>query len=162
MTHCNWNTLIADVQKDYDELCARLGIDGIPLDIYPFVLGGEEQSLLGTSTGNGTALYDGTKIVLPIFDNSLDEHTGSPDFPPAKWDPLTSVWPVWRIELWHEVCHQVEDKLLGCWQPRVEGGPCWDQAVEYIAGRFDVEPHRLQDILVNLFPEQSGQNVESK
>lgn len=137
------------IHHDYALLCRSLEMDEVLLDIYlvdPEVGG---TSALGTDTRNGTPLYDSKKIVLPItYGEIAMNRFKAHDFPPKVWDRLHHYeWPEWRTNLWHETCHQVEHNILRCWKGGVEGGPCKDRAVEYMANRFEVTSKEIRSVL---------------
>lgn len=66
----------------------------------------------------------------------------------AEW------WP-WRIEVWHEVVHQVSD-MLGVYDSQkppthpLRGpghGAGWDQAVAHVASHFGISTDILEELL---------------
>jgi hypothetical protein len=56
-------------------------------------------------------------------------------------------WPAWRIELWHEVVHQVEDQILDEWSPGPKHGESWTDAIEYVADAFSVNPETIEGVM---------------
>ena len=79
------------------------------MDIYLINPKSKNKTQLDTPYANATPLYTPEKIILPLNDGDIDFQTPiAPQFPPANWNKLHNIeWPIWRIELWHEVCHQV-------------------------------------------------------
>lgn len=122
------------VCKEYELLVQRLRLQPVPLDIYEFVEGSLTPTPAGfTLLGNGSPGYGAPGLILPQEGPDIDEVA----FPPV--DVVKLNWPVWRIELWHEVCHQVQDKQLGMWNP-LDGSQGhssgWSEAILYVADEF--------------------------
>jgi hypothetical protein len=98
------------IREEYGKLCNLLGMQEVTLDIYMC----DEEAPPSQKTPSGTALrnshpgYSGDRklIALPQVD---DLRVDQPEFPPVDW--RKSNWPVWRIELWHEVIHQLSDQI---------------------------------------------------
>jgi len=153
------------IRAEYQRLCNVLGLTPVPLDIYIYVSNpdtdAETATAFGTSLRNATPCYSGTKriIILPMCDG--DEHPERlPPFPPFTWLKHDDAWPVWRIELWHEVVHQVSNDLLSSWNPKEPGraradqtvsdmghGVGWFQGVCRVASVFAIDPDLLDRLL---------------
>lgn len=150
------------VRAEYQRLCNYLGLVPVPLDVY--VCNAEDSSgsttSLGTLIANCDPLYSGTKrlMVLPFTDASDQWPVALPAFPPPSW--LKHEWPVWRIELWHEVVHQVSNDLLAGWNPtetprqRPNGtrsqtghGLGWFKGVQHFASKLGVDAEGLDALL---------------
>lgn len=150
------------VRAEYQRLCNYLGLVPVPLDVY--VCNAEDSSGSTTSLGihiaNCDPLYSGTKrlMALPFTDASDQWPVALPAFPPHSW--LKHEWPVWRIELWHEVVHQVSNDLLAGWNPteaprqRPNGtrsqtghGLGWFKGVQHFAAKLGVDSEALDALL---------------
>jgi len=137
------------VEREYSRLCEVLKLDPIPLDVYLVDEDSKQFSELGISLKSPLAFYDKEKIILPRTDNELNAlQNYEPKFPPIVWDKAhPKEWPLWRVELWHEVCHQVENDIIRGWKGGVEGGDAWKDAVIYIAKCFKVTKEQVTAIL---------------
>ncbi|TYP94870.1 hypothetical protein LX73_0160 [Fodinibius salinus] len=133
--------------QEYQNLCNKLDLKPVPLDVYEYKEDSNEKTDLSTSKNNATAGYSPDKLILPL----TGEGTSSlrePSFPPKEWNKLHPMeWPVWRVELWHEVVHQVEDQILNKWSPLHNHGNSWSEAIRYVAKEFSVEPETIERLM---------------
>jgi len=83
-----------------------------------------------------------------------------PGFPPEKIDKHSLEWPTWRIELWHEVTHQISNDLFKTWEPKEPGrrlpnglksesghGDGWFKGIKQFALKLNVDPEELDALL---------------
>jgi len=135
------------VEKEYELLCKKLELAPIKLDIYRYNTNSNETTSLGTSILNATPLFTPDLIVLPQ-DQETDLSNHTLNFPPANWCKFNELeWPQWRIELWHEVVHQVEYQIIEEWIAGVEQKDAWEKAIAYVADKFSVSSRDLSAIL---------------
>lgn len=150
------------IRREYEKLCVLVGMDAVPLDLYtysPETPGRTTEH--GTSFANGDPAYSGTLrlIVLPV-DRDPERQLDDTGFPPTDFHKNGNCWPSWRIELWHEVVHQVSDTVFGKWNPKEPGrvrpdgtlserghGEGWYVGLEYLATKVEVEPEVLESLL---------------
>jgi len=137
------------IQNEYYHLCKKLDLNPLPLDIYIVNLKSTENTQLGTSYNNATPLYTRKLLVLPVFRGDLEVlYDQTHTFPPMTWDKIHPVeWPIWRIELWHEICHQVEDQLIGEWKSGNSHGKSWQKAIEKMEKSFNIGSKELENLL---------------
>lgn len=135
------------IRKEYQNLCEQLDLDPIPLDVYEYEAGSDEETELGTPKRNSAAGYSQEKLVLPLTDEAMPS-TRDPSFPPRTWKRMDPVeWPIWRIELWHEVVHQVEDQKLDNWSPGHEHDDSWSEAIGYVSDAFSVDKEKIEGVM---------------
>lgn len=151
------------IRAEYARLCNCLGLLPIPLDVYVSDpdAGQDVKTPLGSPLVNAEPCYSGTKrlMVLPLCDGN-DWPAQMPAFPPTDWSKHASDWPIWRIELWHEVVHQVSNDVLRAWDPKEPGrkrpdgstsqqghGVGWFKGVCYVAARIGAQPEELDALL---------------
>jgi hypothetical protein len=139
------------VESDYQSLCRVIGIKPVPLDVYEFSANSEERTPLGTPLKNATPLYDSRIVVIPVVPEMVEEYAAAPaKFPPNSWDKFSKAWPQWRIELWHEVLHQIEHHVLNAWKDGEHHGESYKHAIEIAANKLssiaDVTPEKLRKI----------------
>jgi hypothetical protein len=148
------------VQGDYVRLIGVLGMEPVPLDIYEPVIGKTNDiTSYGTNRQNATPGYDGRKklIVLPYCGDDLPTFEREVPFPPAKLQQ--HLWPIWRIDLWHEGIHQLSD-VLDRWDPHepprrkangrlseVGHGVGWFEAMKAAASKFSWDADELDSLL---------------
>lgn len=141
------------IEAEYDRLCAALGLTPVPLDIYPV----NERAPSTVRTPHGTPLANSTPgyrrglMLLPSYPDQVEEWSEAPEFPPElPWDKGASHWPIWRIELWHETCHQIQDIRLGHWNPqdgRNGHGPGWQEAAGVMAETYGTDAETLLRVI---------------
>lgn len=106
------------------------------LDVYLSVEGSHDPSPGGlTLLGNETPGYGPKGMLLP----QEDEEPSPLSFPPRDLRKMGPEWPIWRIELRHEVCHQFQHLKLGRWNPRDGTGghsEGWPQTIAVVADAF--------------------------
>jgi hypothetical protein len=151
------------IRAEYQRLCNYLGLTPTPLEVYVCDVNASasDTTPLGISVSNCAALYSGTKrlMALPLAEAD-DWPTILPDFPPPDLNKHSENWPTWRIELWHEVVHQVSNDLLTAWDPN-ESPRCrpnqtrsqpghglgWFDGVKLVARKLGVEAEELDALL---------------
>jgi hypothetical protein len=125
------------VNDDYEKLVTVLGLTPVPLDVYSYSASSDAKTRFGTSLTNCTPLYDLYKIVLPLHPSTVrDEGIADMQCPPACWNMFSTAWPKWRIDLWHEVLHQVEDQIYDTWEGGEIHGPSYIRAIFYAAEKL--------------------------
>ena len=100
-------------------------------------------------------LFTPPKLRFPFWEADLEDMAiQSPSFPPTTWDRYDPYqWPLWRRELWHEVCHQVEHCRFNSFDPRrnqLPGDhdwPEWNNAVAHMAAKFGTATELLRAVL---------------
>ena len=140
----------ATIHQEYANLLGRLGLSAIPLDVYEVSAGGGFSGH-GTDLRNATPVYTPSLIVLPQLPDDLAEWAAvHPAFPPSTWTPGPPEWLVWRIDLWHEVVHQYQEKILRQWDPH-DGDDGhrlgWPGAIAAVAAALAVGPAALKAVL---------------
>lgn len=152
----------AYIAAEYTVLCAALGITPVTLDVFEVDDDPTSTSLSqhGNRLSDGNARYSASKkvLVLPLCDGD-PKPTGPVSFPPSGLSKWSAEWPSWRIDLWHEVVHQVADHL-GVHNPHEPGRPRADgsksdeghgagfwQAMQSVAGAFFYLPADLDSLL---------------
>lgn len=137
------------IKSEYHNLCKALSLQQVDLDIYIVQPDSTQSSQFGTPFKNATAAYKPGLLVLPLCNGDFGViHEQSPVFPPTTWrknDPVE--WPVWRIELWHEVCHQIVDQVFHAWSLKNQHGESWRKAIDFVAKYFDVEFKDIDGVL---------------
>lgn len=134
------------IAAEYEALCGRLGLEPVVLDVYRIVGGSHAETDHGTKLGNAAAAYGRGKVAIPLDQGDVVEPRV---FPPADWRRMSTEWPTWRIDLWHEVCHQVQDRALGLWDPNdgAEGHRLgWAEARELVAAAMDVDTATIEGV----------------
>jgi hypothetical protein len=146
------------ISAEYGRICKLLRLREVTIDIYQYEEDAppSQKTPSGTSRCNSQSGYrtDRKVIALPQTDDGPIE---LPEFPPGDWHKLS--WPIWRIELWHEVIHQLSDHLgvLDRKEPgrvrddgsrSTEGhGKGWWMAIQYAAECLAVSPDTLDHLL---------------
>jgi hypothetical protein len=146
------------IRAEYRRICGLLRMQEMTLDIYVC----DEEAPPSQKTPNGTALCnthpgysaDRQLIALPQFDDLPDDQ---PEFPPTDWRKFN--WQAWRIELWHEVIHQLSDHI-GVFNRDEPGrvrddgsrsmkghGEGWWTAIQKAAERLAVPPSTLDTVV---------------
>jgi hypothetical protein len=147
------------VRAEYRRLCALLGLPEVTLDVYEYLEGAPPSQMtpLGTPLCRFDPGYSSTRKLLALPQVVDDLPDNLPEFPPTDWRKL--IWPPWRIELWHEVIHQLSDHLgvLDIQEPgRVRfdetqsskgHGEGWRIAIQRAAERFGLPPDELDSLL---------------
>lgn len=126
---------------EYRNLVGALQLSELPLDVYEVP---EDPSATKTAFGNSwmnaTPGYTPSHIVLPMLTGDLANWSAvAPQFPPTTLARHPHEWPVWRVELWHEVAHQYQHEVLRSWDPKdgKEGhGPGWRETLAAMANHF--------------------------
>ena len=135
------------VNDDYEKLVAAFGLTPVPLDVYSYSESPDAKTRLGTPVANCTPLYDLYKIVLPLHPSTVrDEGIADMQYPLSCWDMFSPAWPKWRMDLWHEVLHQVEDQIYDTWEGGEIHGPSYMRAIVYAAARL--KPICVRDAVV--------------
>ena len=151
------------IRAEYERLCNVAGLVPVPLDVY--VCDAEapptEKTALGFPIANSDPCYSGSVrlMALPLCEGN-EWPTTIPGFPPRGLDKHSDEWPVWRIEIWHEVVHQVTNDICCKWNPKETGrrrpnetmstsghGPDWFAGVTHLAGKLGVDPEALDALL---------------
>lgn len=152
----------AAIRVEYRRLCGIFGLSQIALDVYVCDESSTATTSLGFPLANCDPLYSGTKnqIALPLTSAMDQWPTVVPTFPPASLAKVADEWPVWRIELWHEVVHQVSNDICKAWNPkepprvRTNGsrsttghGAGWFAGIQHAAAKLSVEADALDELL---------------
>ena len=125
------------VTDDYEKLVATFGLSSVLLDVYSYSELANARTPLGTAFTNCTPLYDLYKIVLPLHPSTIrEEGIADMPFPPTCWDMFSPTWPKWRMDLWHEVLHQVEDQIYDTWEGGEIHGPSYMRVIVYAAAKL--------------------------
>ena len=140
------------IDIEYEHLVRRLHLVAIARDVYKVDDEGTgRKTLSGTDVRNATPGCKPRLVVLPQEPGDLREWSPTqPVFPPTNWDRYTDEWPMWRIELWHEVVHQYQDQILGlldaedATKGHTKG---WPQAIAAVAGFFGIDAPQLRGVL---------------
>ena len=93
------------------------------------------------------------EILFPMTENDLSviaEDAKATDRFPIEW--CREAWDFWRLALWHEVVHQVQDEVLQAWNPgdghSGHSEPGWSRAIDYFAECVGCQdPARLHEML---------------
>jgi hypothetical protein len=123
------------IRADYADLLHTLGLADVPLDIYVVDDDSRERTEHGTERRNGTPGYNGRVVVLPVERGDL-EVLGvlNRPYPPTNFERLR--WHAWRVDLWHEITHQLQHQKLRMFDLN-DGGEGhavgWTEAIEVMA-----------------------------
>lgn len=142
-TEEDFQALCSRIDTEYARMCHVLQLDLLPLDI---ALATEEDASGG---------FNGSVIVIRPDPYDLGREAEEPPvFPPVTWninDPAhPNEWPQWRMELLHEVVHQVQLQRFQNWDPNdgKEGhGEGWYEACEAVARGFGTIATVLRGVL---------------
>lgn len=130
----------AAIRVDYEHLCGEFSLLPVTLDIYLVEEKSNATSLHNTLLKNETPAYNGRLMVIPINPADLTVlYTLRSEYPPSTFD--AGVWQQWRIELWHEVAHQLQDQRLKLWNKHdgADGHKAgWMEALELLGSPFGV------------------------
>lgn len=138
------------VRTDYLRWAAALNLSPVPVDVFGWVQEAEGRTELGSPRSNATPLYDTQKIVIPLIPSQTREDGMiQPEFPPSAWDGKPPVWPRWRLDLLHEVVHQVENDRLQLWTGREDVGT-YRLALASVSDLLQAVAPATLDELVNL------------
>lgn len=130
--------ILAKAKADYEHLCRALELHPVPLDIYCPSKKSDEKTLLGTQIKNFTPGFNPKAIILPIVPGTIN-HTKEQafPFPPSTWDSIRPEWPRWRLDLWHETLHQIENDVLNSWDGSNEKhGESYMRAIDYAVSKI--------------------------
>jgi len=110
--------------------------------------------------GNDDPLYRPGLLLIPIAGHDItDAPDDQPRFPPTSWAESAGGWPWWRSTLWHEVCHQYQDQVLGRWNP-LDGyhghRDGWDDAMVAVARAFDLQQTEFEDFVDAIWGKAEG------
>jgi hypothetical protein len=135
--------ILANAKIDYEHLCPALGLQPVPLDVFCPSGKSEATTLMGTPIKNFTPGFSSKTVVLPIIPGTFSHVKGQGfSFPPSTWDLMHPEWPRWRLDLWHETLHQVENDIFKTWDgSKKEHGRSYMQAIEYAASRLSPLKH---------------------
>lgn len=154
----------AIIAEEYTKLCAKLGMEAVELDVYVWApdAGPGDLSSAGTALSCANAMYHKPQrlVILPLG-SSLDWPSAPPPHPPPTLCAVADgCWPVWRIDLWHEVVHQFGDQVLSEWAPLEPGcrkangrmgnvghGIAWNRAVDKVATLLNLDAGALDRLL---------------
>lgn len=142
-------TLISRLVRDYEYLVATLGLrTSVDLIIYQVTFEDlKEEPLFLRSDLTSEFPFPGYTrgvIAIPIEGHAVDSESSLADVSPplvgeSDWNrEREEAWPQWRLELWHEVCHQYQDEVVGGWNKgdgsfgHTQG---WEEAVDSVAAK---------------------------
>ncbi len=141
LTWCLLNQGKSSIEDDYSSVCSTLKLKPDLLDIYEYKIDSDNMTQHDTALRDTFAAYYPSKLTLPIADDG-NASDNIPIFPPTDWRRLNSYqWPPWRIDLWHEIVHQVEDQILN------EHGESWAEAISYVAEKFSVDQKTIEGLM---------------
>src|SRR6266571_2720646 len=124
--------------SDYKHLCQLLGLSPVPIDVFLPSKESTNRTPLGTPMNNFTPLYDSEKVVLPVVAGASGQMVSDNlAFPPVSWDKMNPGWPRWRLDLWHEVLHQVEHDIFDSWEGGEEHGESYMRAIQYAVTKLN-------------------------
>jgi hypothetical protein len=150
----------AVIRAEYQRLCEAFGLSPVALDVYVCDDSSREKTALGLPVSNCDPLYSGTRglMALPLSSTEDQWPTTLPPLPPTTL--AKHEWPVWRIELWHEVIHQVSNDIQKAWDPkepprtRTNGsrsttghGAGWFFGIQHAAVLLSVDADALDELL---------------
>ena len=135
------------IATEYGRLCQILGLKPVVLDVFRIIDGSSEATPAGSMTrGRADAAYGKGFVVIPVDGLPIEVKA----FPPRDWRRFGDEWPSWRVDVWHEVVHQVQEQQLGALD-RGDGtkghSRGWSEAVAAVASKFHVKPEVLTDVL---------------
>lgn len=137
-----------EARNEYSLLCEIFSQKPIILDIYKYNENSDGMTLFETPLNNITPGYSKEKIILPLDPGELQSYYGElPPYPPKHWEKLYLDWPNWRIELWHEFCHQIEDQTLELWKPGNDDPETYIKACFIISEHYSITPTVLYNLL---------------
>ena len=139
----------AAVQAEYSALCQCLGLSLAFLDVCVTNAVGapccghqrEEAGYRGACETHVAGV-----LVIPIDPPHLAALPTAPGvvFPAACAKRSPTVWPDWRVSLYHEVCHQVQDQVYGL----LDGADGysghntnWWEAVAWVSDKLQFPPN---------------------
>lgn len=150
------------IRTEYRRLCEAFDLFPVPLEIYVCNDASTATTPLGFPVANCDPLYSGTKKLMAVPLTSAEDQwpTVAPSFPPTEFAKYSADWPVWRIELWHEVIHQVSNDITKTWDPkepprtRLDGsrsstghGAGWFAGIQHAAETLLVAAADLDELL---------------
>lgn len=137
------------IKIDYFKLCSHVKLESIDLDVHLYDSNSDTKSDYGLDVNVPWPAYSPEVIALPVAAGDIEVYANQgPPFPPGEWNKLNSQnWPVWRIELWHEVVHQIEDQVLGIWKPGSDNDKTWRKAASKLAETFNVSANEIEKLL---------------
>jgi len=143
-----FGSVIDAAKSDYEHLCHLFGLRPVPLDVFLPSRVLTNRTPLGTPVNNFTPLYDTQKVVLPIVVGASSKMVfDTLVFPPVSWDTMNPEWPRWRLDLWHEVVHQVEKDIFDSWEGGEKHGESYMRAIKYAVQKLnDVKPIAFEDL----------------
>lgn len=152
----------AVIRAEHERLCELFGLRPVPLDVYVCDDSSTETTSLGFPVASCDPLYSGTKNLMGLPLTSAEDQWPRtvPSFPPATLAKFSDEWPAWRIELWHEVVHQVSNDICNAWDPkepprrRTNGslsttghGRGWFAGIQHAALKLSVDADALDELL---------------
>ena len=152
----------AAIRAEYQRLCGVFGLSPIALDVYVCDDSSTATTSLGFPVANCDPLYSGTKnqMALPLTSAEDQWPAEVPSFPPATLAKFSDEWPAWRIELWHEVVHQVSNDICNAWDPKepprtrnngsrsaTGHGAGWFIGIQHAAAKLSVSADALDELL---------------
>lgn len=149
------------IQAEYQRLCNFFGLIPVPLDVYICdTENTQDFTALGFPIAQGAAAYSGTRRLMAVPLAPGDPLPSTiPDFPPRVWNTRSDEWPTWRLDVWHEVVHQVSNDILKAWDLKEPGrsrergrsdpghGVGWFQGIQHVAAHFSVDADALDLLL---------------
>lgn len=137
------------VTQEYATLCGRLDLRQLEWDIFIARPRSTELTALGTPLGHATASYFHRGRQYMIMSYFTEDLMALPvdalAFPPALWERAQrdhdTIWPDWRLSLWEETIHQLQDQRFNAIE---DGhGEGWLRAVAFAADRFGLDRDTL-------------------
>jgi hypothetical protein len=137
------------IRADYDALCRQFGLHAVPLDIYVVDEASSARTGHGTQLKNATPAYNGRLIIIPVEQGDLNVlYDLQNEYPPKLFEVVA--WQPWRVELWHEVAHQLQDQKLNKWNKNddADGHALgWNEALDLLGSPFGVSGAKLKRFL---------------
>lgn len=99
------------IRTEYEWLCRTLGLSPVTLDVYEFAPASTDVTIPGTPLAESNPGFSPglARIWLPT--TAADVLPKVPPAAPKTWLKQAPEWAPWRIELWHEVLHQLSANL---------------------------------------------------
>ena len=135
------------IATEYGRLCQILGLKPVVLDVFRIIDGSSEATPAGSMTrGRADAAYGKGFVVIPVDGLPIEVKA----FPPRDWRLFGDEWPSWRVDVWHEVVHQVQDQRFGMLR-RDDGreghANGWPEALAVVAAAFDADASSLEHLV---------------
>lgn len=145
----DFNTLKLKLEEEYSRLCSRLGLNPVELLVYEVDETSNKEIFPGIPENNMVPVSNPTVVALPQLTTNFEEAESYPlEFPPENWNKYDPhVWPIYRIELYHEVCHLIESQILEVWQGGNDNPVNFAAACRIMASSLNAEASEVLNVL---------------